>query len=69
MSNLIKDANLVVIGAGGAGLASAVTAMQSGLDKIIVLEKSPFTGGNSLYGRRSHGLCHHRRQARYRRHR
>lgn len=26
MSNLIKDANLVVIGAGGAGLASAVTA-------------------------------------------
>ena len=46
MSNLIKDANLVVIGAGGAGLASAVTAMQSGLDKIIVLEKSPFGIGS-----------------------
>lgn len=47
MSKIVKDANMVVIGAGGAGLASAVTAMQSGLDKIIVLEKSPFTGGNS----------------------
>ena len=47
MSKIVKDANMVVIGAGGAGLASAVTAMQSGLDKIVVLEKSPFTGGNS----------------------
>ena len=47
MSKIVKDANMVVIGAGGAGLASAVTAMQSGLDRIIVLEKSPFTGGNS----------------------
>lgn len=47
MSKIVKDANMVVIGAGGAGLASAVTAMQSGVDQIIVLEKSPFTGGNS----------------------
>ena len=43
----VKDVNLVVIGSGGAGLACAVTAMQKGLDKIVVLEKSPFTGGNS----------------------
>jgi fumarate reductase flavoprotein subunit len=47
MSKQVKDVNLVVIGAGGAGLAAAVTAMQNGLDKILVLEKSPFTGGNS----------------------
>ena len=47
MSKIVKDANMVVIGAGGAGLASAITAMQNGLDRIIVLEKSPFTGGNS----------------------
>lgn len=43
----VKNVNLVVIGSGGAGLACAVTAMQKGLTKIAVLEKSPFTGGNS----------------------
>ncbi len=47
MKETIKDISLVVIGAGGAGMAAAVTAMQNGLDKIVVLEKSPFLGGNS----------------------
>lgn len=47
MNPIKKEVNMVVIGAGGAGLASAVTAMQAGLTKIVVLEKSPFTGGNS----------------------
>lgn len=42
-----RKVNLVVIGSGGAGMAAAVTAMQNGLDKIVVLEKSPFLGGNS----------------------
>lgn len=47
MNQIIKDVNLVVIGSGGAGLACAITAMESGLDRILVLEKTPFTGGNS----------------------
>ena len=47
MNPIVKEVNMVVIGAGGAGLASAVTAMQAGLTGIVVLEKSPFTGGNS----------------------
>lgn len=47
METITKQANLVVIGAGGAGMAAAVSAMQQGLDKILVLEKSPFLGGNS----------------------
>ena len=42
-----KQVNLVVIGSGGAGMAAAISAMQHGLDKIVVLEKSPFLGGNS----------------------
>lgn len=42
-----QQMNMVVIGAGGAGLAAAVSAMQSGVEKILVLEKSPFVGGNS----------------------
>ena len=42
-----QQVNMVVIGAGGAGLAAAVSAMQAGVEKILVLEKSPFVGGNS----------------------
>ena len=47
MNTSIRNANLVVIGAGGAGMAAAIAAMQHGLDQIVVLEKSPFLGGNS----------------------
>ncbi|MDO4936955.1 MAG: flavocytochrome c [Sutterellaceae bacterium] len=39
---------VVVVGAGGAGMAAAVKAAQNGAKKIIVLEKMPFTGGNTL---------------------
>lgn len=42
-----KSANFVVIGSGGAGMAAAVTAMYNGVKDIIVLEKTPFLGGNS----------------------
>lgn len=42
-----KQADFVVIGSGGAGMAAAVTAMQNGVKKVIVLEKEHFLGGNS----------------------
>lgn len=42
-----KQADFVVIGSGGAGMAAAVTAMQNGVRNIVVLEKSNFIGGNS----------------------
>lgn len=42
-----KQANFVVIGSGGAGMAAAVSAMQNGIKDILVLEKSQFLGGNS----------------------
>lgn len=40
------DADIVIIGAGGAGLSAAVTAAEAG-KKVIVLEKNGFAGGNT----------------------
>ncbi len=46
----LKDdaADVVVIGAGGAGLSAAIAASNAGA-KVIVLEKMPFVGGNTNY--------------------
>jgi fumarate reductase flavoprotein subunit len=41
------EADLVVVGGGGAGLAAALTAAEHGLKKIIVLEKRGAPGGNT----------------------
>jgi flavocytochrome c len=42
-----ESADVIVIGAGGAGLAAAITASQNGA-KVIVLEKMPKAGGNTI---------------------
>ena len=39
--------DVVVVGAGGAGLTASVLAAQQGM-QVILLEKMPFVGGNSL---------------------
>lgn len=44
---LEQTADVVVIGAGGAGLAAAIEAKAAGAN-VIVLEKMPTVGGNSL---------------------
>lgn len=41
------DCDVVIVGAGGAGLTAAVRATQEGV-KVLVLEKMSFVGGNSL---------------------
>ena len=41
--------DIAVIGAGSAGLASAVSAAEAGAKNIIVLEKTEKPGGNSLH--------------------
>ena len=43
----VLNADIVVIGAGGAGLAAAVSANQNGAS-VIVLEKMPQVGGNTI---------------------
>ncbi len=48
------QADVVVVGTGGSGMAAATSALEAGANKIIVLEKSDKLGGNTwLAG----GLC------------
>lgn len=44
--DLDQEADIVVVGAGGAGLTSAIVAAQEG-KSVIVLEKAAVTGGNT----------------------
>lgn len=44
-----SSADLVIIGGGGSGLASAVAAAEKGVKKIVVLETLDAIGGNSVY--------------------
>lgn len=46
-SKPLTKADIVVVGAGGAGLAAAVEAKTAGAN-VIVLEKMPMVGGNTL---------------------
>lgn len=43
-----KEADIVIAGAGGAGMTAAITAAQAG-KKVIILEKGSVSGGNSSY--------------------
>ncbi|EEO43710.2 flavocytochrome c [Fusobacterium animalis 7_1] len=45
---LPKEADVVVIGAGGAGLTSAIAAHEKGV-KVILVEKTELLGGNTNY--------------------
>lgn len=42
------SADLIIAGAGGAGLSAAVTAKDLGVKNVLVLEKMPVIGGNTL---------------------
>lgn len=41
------QADIVVIGAGGAGMTAAIQAVQDGATDVVILEKMPITGGNT----------------------
>ena len=45
--NRTYQADVVVIGGGGAGHASAISSMQAGAKKVIVLEKLGYVGGST----------------------
>lgn len=54
IDNWDKEADVVVVGYGGAGVVSAITAHDEGA-KVIVLEKAPFRGGGNTG--MSFGIC------------
>ena len=41
-----KNADVIVVGAGGAGLSAAISAVDNGAQNVIILEKTNRTGGN-----------------------
>lgn len=43
-----KKADVIIIGAGGAGLAAGVSAFENGAKSVIILEKMPIIGGNTI---------------------
>ena len=42
-----QQADIVIIGAGGAGMTAAIQAVQDGATDVVILEKMPITGGNT----------------------
>lgn len=56
-----KRADVVIIGAGGAGLAAAVSAHQNGA-KVLVLEKMPKVGGNTIISGAAYNAVDPKRQ-------
>lgn len=57
-----KNADVVVIGGGGAGLAAAVSAVQKGA-KVILIEKAPALGGNTIRAGGAYNAVDPKRQA------
>jgi fumarate reductase flavoprotein subunit len=43
-----QSADLVIVGAGGAGMTAAAAALESGLEDILALEKGSSWGGNTV---------------------
>ena len=39
------NADLIIVGAGGAGLSAAIEAVENGAEKVVVLEMTATTGG------------------------
>lgn len=62
MGRIEKETDVVVIGAGGAGLAAAVSAHQNGA-KVLVLEKMPMVGGNTIRSGAAYNAVDPKRQS------
>jgi flavocytochrome c len=56
-----KQADVIIIGGGGAGLAAAVSAHQNGA-KVLVLEKMPKVGGNTIISGAAYNAVDPKRQ-------
>lgn len=60
--DITKDTEVAIIGAGGAGLSAAVSAHQNGA-KVIVIEKMPNVGGNTIISGSAYNAVDEKRQA------
>ena len=47
----VMEADVVVVGCGGAGIAAAVSAFENGAKRVVIIEKQKRAGG----GQRGHG--------------
>ena len=45
-ADVTKEADIVIVGAGAAGLAAAIEAVENGAESVIVIEKTATTGGS-----------------------
>lgn len=61
-ADVTETADVVIIGAGGAGLAAAVTAHQAG-SSVLILEKMPKVGGNTIISGAAYNSADPARQA------
>lgn len=55
-------ADIVVVGAGGAGFSAAVSAAEAGAKNIVLLEKNPVVGGHTVISGGSVNAVDHDRQ-------
>lgn len=60
--DVVKTADVIVIGGGGAGLAAAVSAHQNGA-KVIVVEKMSRLGGNTIISGSAYNAADPKRQS------
>jgi len=60
--DIVLDTEVAIIGAGGAGLAAAVSAHQNGA-KVIVIEKMPNVGGNTIISGSAFNAVDEKRQS------
>ena len=56
------QADVVIVGAGGAGFSAAVSAAEAGAKNIVLLEKNPVVGGHTVISGGSVNAVDHERQ-------
>lgn len=61
---ITKEADVVIIGAGGAGMSAAVEAIKAG-SSVIVIEKMPAVGGNTILAGSAYNTSDVERQSKY----
>ena len=45
-ADVTKTADIVIVGAGAAGLSAAIEAVDNGAESVIIIEKTATTGGS-----------------------